>query len=163
MRRQRDGESIFRMHWQIAGMAKPQCQWKKNQRDEHGDHGRAAEIVNPFAKFEAANGGETYGNDYGGDDGEGRGMILRQPGGARAEEIGDLAGNGVEDRDSDGEAVDPQIPGGEEADEITEGAMSPNVEATFERHDAVEADDHGGHWEIKKQHGSDPGERLGAA
>ena len=114
--------------------------WKRAQagsKDEGGEdeqHGDAADVVDPFADVQAADGSDGDDEDDEADDGERGGLVFRQPGGARADEVGELGGDGVEDGGDDGDAVDPEVPGGEEAGEVAEGAAGPDVEAAFEGH-----------------------------
>ena len=90
-------------------------------------------------------------------------MVFGEPGCAWADEVGELGGDAVENLHCDDDAVDPEVPCGHEAAEVSEGGAGPDVEAAFEWHDAVEADDGGGAGEIEERHSGDPGEGLSAA
>ena len=138
----------------------------EGQDDERGvgDQDRdAADVVDPFAEFEAAKSGSRDGEYEDANDGKRREVVLRKPRGGGADEVGELGGDRVEDRGGDGDAVEPEVPRGHKAAEVAEGPAGPDVEAAFERHLAVEIDDGDGHGEVEEDHGRDPRKSLGAA
>jgi hypothetical protein len=149
---------VVEMH--VLGECPERQQNEGGVDDEDGD---SADVVDPLAEFEAAEGCGRDCEDEDCDDEERREVIFGEPGGAGADEVGELGGDGVEDGGGNGDAVEPEVPGGHKAPEISEGGAGPDVEATFEGHLAIEVDDGDGHGEIEEEHGGDPGEGLGAA
>ena len=116
----------------------------ERQHDERGvddEDGDAADVVNPFAEFEAANRCGGDGENDSGDDKERDEMVFRQPRRDGTDEVGQFGGDSVEDGCGDSDAVEPEVPCGHEAAEIAERGARPDVEAAFERHLAVEIDD----------------------
>jgi len=136
---------------------------KEDEHDKDGQHGAAADVVNPLAQLETAQGGDRDCGDHRGDNGDGRDAALRKPCCRRSDEVGELSGNGVEDGRGNGDAVKPDVPRGEESTQVAECAMGPDVEPPFERHDPVQSDYRCGHGNVEEQHGGDPHCRLGAA
>ena len=96
-------------------------------------------------------------------DGEDDEVVVRDPGGGGADHEGELAGELEEQDGDDEEAVGPDVPGGEEADGVAEGAASPDVEAAFEGHLAVEEVDGDGHGRVEDGEGEEPDEGLRVA
>jgi len=138
----------------------------EGQQDERGvddEDGDAADVMNPFAEFETADGGSGDGDGDAGGDGEGGDVVFGQPRGGGADEVGEFGGDGVEDGGGDGDAVEPEVPRGHKAASVAECGAGPDVEAAFEGHLVVEVDDGDRHREVEDDHGGDPGDGLGAA
>ena len=134
-----------------------------DEQAEDQEHGAAAEVVNPFAEGEAAIGCERERTDEHGEHGEDGSVVFGQPSGARADHVGELFGDLEEDGGDGGHAVGPDVPRGHEAGGVSEGGASPDVEAAFEGHLAVEVIDADGHRQVEHEHRGDPHDGLRAA
>ena len=87
-------------------------------------------------------------------------MILWQPRSRWPYQVRKLGWNGIENGRRDGNSVDPDIPCRQKTSKLAKSPVHPHVQATFERHPAVQSDHRSGHRQIKQQHRRDPCDRL---
>ncbi len=129
------------------------------EQDEHGedrDHEHAAGIVDPLGERQAdeRQPGEERDRESGCQGHEPR--AVGHPRGVRAQRIREVGRDGEAQLRGEQDHVQPQIPGDHEADRLVEAEFRPLVEATLERHQLVEPDDHGGQRQVEQDHGGQP-------
>src|SRR5260370_41502542 len=101
----------------------------QDQQRERSDHGKARDVVNPFADGEAPNSGERQQGEHAGKKAENDEVVFRNPGGARADHVSELAGDLKQNRGDGGECVGPDVPGAEKAGCVAQRAAGSNTEA----------------------------------
>ena len=116
--------------------------------------------MDPLANLQTVDRGHGDRGDDHADNCERGRVALRQPDRAGADQVCQFSGSRIQNSDGDRHSVKPKVPCSEKTAEISEGAMRPNVQAAFERHNVVEQNHHRRHRKIKDEHGRNPGQRL---
>jgi len=80
----------------------------------------------------------------------------REPGAARADEIGEIRRDHHAERRENEDRVRPEIPRRDESPEFTEGNRRPLIEPALERHQPVQVDHDGGLRKVEQRDGREP-------
>ena len=75
-----------------GGVAEVGPERKEDKGGEDEEDGDAADVVDPLADVEAAQGGDGNGGEGGEDDAGGGEVMLGEPGGSWADEVGEFGG-----------------------------------------------------------------------
>ena len=87
-------------------------------------------------------------------------FVVRHPGGAVADRVGDVRGDEHSAERDDGDRQQPEIPGHDESGELVEAELGPLIDAAFERHAAAQINDDGRLRNVEKQNREQPKEKM---
>ena len=122
---------------------------QQDERSKGYDQHRAAEVLHPLSERETSarsSDDRSYQHDTGQ---RGHPFVFVHPVGARADGIGDVLLNNQTDARHHQNAEDPKIPRDHERKKITECDLGPLIQASFERRQAIEVNDHCGQRQIE--------------